>query len=451
MPFDRRSPIRAALAVLLIVPSVGGTAPARPAASEPAPLAIVGATVLPMDDARVLRGHTVVMRGDRIVAVAPDGRADIPAGARRIDARGRWLVPGLVDMHVHLDGDDRERDLPLYLAHGVTTVRNLRGSPAHVALRERIVRGDVLGPTLLTSGPFVDRLPDATPAEQVVHEQRAAGYDFIKVHGRDYAPERYRALARAARAAGMPLVGHVPVAVGVEEAVREGQRTLEHAEDLMQTFFAMQLDTARFPALVAAVGGGRTCVVPTLVVFGTVARHLAEYPHLRGLMARPALRHVRPSLRDAWAPDRNSYVLRAHGRAAEVPRIAARLAVQDTFLHRMTGALHAGGVRIAAGSDAGTAHTIPGHSLVEEIELLRAAGLAPHDALRAATRTAAECLDQAGELGALVAGLRADAVLLDRDPRADPSVLADPAGVVLRGRWLDRAALREALGAPAGP
>ncbi|MDF1505870.1 amidohydrolase family protein, partial [Roseisolibacter sp. H3M3-2] len=427
MPSPRSRPPRVLPAALLVVLTAGRAPAQEPAPPEPPPLAIVGATVLPMDDARVLERHTVVMRGGRIVAVAPDAEARVPADARRVDGRGRWLVPGLVDMHVHLDGAGRERDLPLYLAHGVTTVRNLRGTPEHVALRARIARGELLGPTLLTSGPFVDRLPEATPAEQVVRDHRAAGYDVLKVHDREYAPERYRALARAARAAGMPLVGHVPVAVGVEAAVREGQRTLEHAEDLMQTFFAMQLDTARLPALVAAVRGGRACVVPTLVVFGTVARHLAEYPDLRGLMARPALRHVRPALRDAWAPERNPYVLRAHGRAAEAPAIAARLAAQNAFLHRIAGALHAGGVPVAAGSDAGVPHTIPGHALVEEVAQLRAAGLSPHDALRDAARAAAERLPRADEFAAIVPGLRADAVLLDLDPRADPGALADTA------------------------
>jgi imidazolonepropionase-like amidohydrolase len=354
-------------------------------------------------------------------------------------------------MHVHFDGAERERDLPLYVANGVTTVRNMRGTPAHVAMRERIARGELVGPTMYTAGPYPDRIAATVDVDQIVREQKAAGYDFIKVHDHGFPRDRYVQLARSARAHGMPLLGHVPKEVGVETAVREGHQTIEHVENLMQTYFDMQLDTTRFGALVESLRGSRTCVVPTLVVFGYVVRHMEEFPDLARLQARPELRFVREELRSAWVPERNSYVRRGLGREAEMPRITERTRQQFDFMQAMTRALHAGGIPLGAGSDAGIPYTLPGYSLVEELELLGRSGLSPHEALRAATRVAAECMGRAQEIGALAPGMRADLVLLDRDPRAGTSAVSDPAGVVLRGRWLPRAELRQLLeSAPGG-
>lgn len=450
----RRPPMRSL--VLLLLPALVSCAPRSLATSDAdgAPtLAIVGASVLPMDGPgeRVLENQTVFVRGARILQVGPAGRMRVPPGTRRVEGRGKWLMPGLVDMHIHMNRptEGGERDLPLYLANGVTTVRNMRGTPDHLALRARVQSGAIPGPTTYTAGEYVDRYPETVPVERIVFEQKADGYDIIKIHDQRYPRARYEALARSARAHGMPLVGHVPRAAGLETAVREGHQTLEHAEDLMQVFFDMRLDTTRFPALVSTLRGSRTCVVPTLVVFNYVVRHADEFPRLAGLMARPELRFVRPSLRGRWGPDANSYVARMRQRAADVPTIAARNREQFEFMRAMTGALHRGGIAVAAGSDAGIPFTLPGYSLVEELHFLHGAGLTRRQALRAATRTAAECMGKADEFGAVAPGLRADLLLLDRDPRADLSAVADPAGVMVRGRWLPRAELRAMLEAVA--
>lgn len=447
--------MRALVPLLLAAVAACGPRPLAPSADVAPTLAIVGASVLPMDGPgeRVLENQTVFVRGARVVQVGPAGRMRVPAGAQRVDGRGKWIVPGLVDMHIHMNRptEGGERDLPLYLANGVTTVRNMRGTADHLTLRARVQSGAVPGPTIYTAGEYVDRYPDTVAVERIVFEQKADGYDIIKIHDQGFPRARYEALARSARAHGMPLVGHVPRAAGVETAVREGHQTLEHVEDLMQVFFDMRLDSARFPALVSTLRGSRTCVVPTLVVFSYVVRHADEFPGLAGLMARPELRYVRPSLRGRWGPEVNSYVARMRQRAAEVPAIAARNREQFESMRAMTGALHRGGIPLAAGSDAGIPFTLPGYSLVEELHFLHGAGLTRHQALRAATRTAAECMGKADELGAIAPGLRADLLLLDRDPRAELSTLSDPAGVVVRGRWLPRAELRAMLEAVASP
>jgi hypothetical protein len=151
-------------------------------------VAIVGATVVPMDREGALTGHTVLVRGDRIVAVAPAARIDTRA-ATIVDGHGKWVLPGLADMHVHIWGEDA---LPMFVLNGVTLVRNLTGSPDVLRWRDAIARGELAGPTILTSGPIIDGDPPTWPGSAVVTTaaasraeviaQKAAGYDWIKVY-----------------------------------------------------------------------------------------------------------------------------------------------------------------------------------------------------------------------------------------------------------------------------
>jgi hypothetical protein len=196
--------------------------------------AVAGAAVIPMDREGILHDHTVVVAEGRIVAVGPAGVIDVPPDAMRIEARGAFLVPGLTDMHVHLLGEERRGDLAIYLANGITTIRNMYGEPRHLRWRDEIADGTLLGPTLYSSGPFVEQLRSAADADIMVHDQKRDGYDFIKIH---VAGDRYEEVASSARAYDIPLVGHVPVGADLEAALRSGQRTLEHAENLMQAFF----------------------------------------------------------------------------------------------------------------------------------------------------------------------------------------------------------------------
>lgn len=432
--------------------SASGSTPAADAeaaaqeAAHPA-TAFVGVDVIPMDREGILRDQTVIVRGERIEAVGPRRRVRVPPDARRIDGTGRYLVPGLVDMHVHFSRPEQQGDLALYLGNGVTTIRILDAGPIPgvVEWREEVERGDRIAPTIVTSGPTVRELADSAAAEEVVRDHLQAGYDAIKVYvGVDAEP--YRILARRAAELGIPVVGHVPVAVDVETAVRSGQRTLEHAEDLLQSYFKMQMDPARIPALVRVLKESGACVTPTLVVFGYVVRHAEQFPELKELMARPELRFVDPARLAAWSPDRNPYVRRWRQRAEEVPGYAQAFAEQWRFMHRIVAALDTAGVPILAGSDANIAFTLPGFSLHEELQLLvGGAGLTPFEALRAATATPAECMGAEREVGAVRPGQRADLLLLTGNPLNDITNLQRRVGVMARGRWLPEAVLQDRM------
>jgi imidazolonepropionase-like amidohydrolase/ketosteroid isomerase-like protein len=421
------------LAALLL-----GAAPSARAQTSPAGViyAITGASVVPMDRELVLPGHTVIVRDGRIAALGPDGAVAVPAGAVRIDARGRFLLPGLADMHVHLFDRD---ELLLYVASGVTTVRNLHGIPRHLAWRDSIARGELLGPRLFTSGPIVDGDPPtrstsvvvrtAAEAERVVREQKREGYDFLKIYDA-VPPDLYRVLAAAARRAGLPMIGHLPTPVGLEGLLAtRGQVGLEHVEELLP-LHADGRDTAGVDATARALASAGVWVTPTVTVHASARAQALDWP---ALAARPAMRYVNPATARTWGWEPS-----ARGNAGNP---AARERYERTvgfFERSLIPALHRAGVRLLAGTDAPIATIVPGFSLVDELASFRRAGLSPYEVLVTATRGPAEFLGRSGELGVVAVGARADLVLLDASPLADLETLARPRGVMAGGRWLSR-------------
>jgi imidazolonepropionase-like amidohydrolase len=360
-------------------------------------LAIERVTVLPMTRDTALRDHTVLVRGDRIEWIGPSSSARVPAGARRIDGRGKFLIPGLADMHVHLRSSQH---LGQFIAAGVTTVRNMHGGPQHVAWRDRVASGTLAGPTIFTAGPPLGQYrvnPDprftavrtAVDAERAVRQQVEAGYDMIKVIQRINAPV-FRHLMSVARAAGMPVVGHVIPGVGLEDAVLLGQASVEHVDGLrnrsrIRSLFRFDEGfdedarvIARNRAWVGTIASSRMgdCAPPTAVVRGSIA----------------ALRRAR--------------------------------------------------VRMLAGSDAGIGPVQPGSALHCELQTLVAAGLTPYEALATATVNAgafakAHLKKAQIPFGTVTVGARADLVLLASDPRADIRAVTRPTGVALRGTWIE--------------
>ncbi len=223
-------------------PADGGS-PSAPA-GEPT-TAFVAVNVLPMTGPQVLPEQTVLVRGGRIVALGPAGRTAIPPDARRIDGRNKYLMPGLTDFHVHFPPDtaDHAGTLRLFLGNGITTVVNMEGNPALLRLRRRIARGEVPGPTLFTTGPFLNRPLVTTPAEveRAVVAQRRAGYDFIKLHG-ELSREAYARLVETARREGIRVVGHVPANLGIEAVLAARQPLIVHAEEYLYAYFSFRRD-----------------------------------------------------------------------------------------------------------------------------------------------------------------------------------------------------------------
>jgi hypothetical protein len=438
----------------------------RRADANDAVLAITHVTVVNAADTP-RPDQTVVVRGRRITAVGASAEVPVPRGARVVDGRGRYLIPGLWDMHVHAFSAGFARFAgPLFVAYGVTGVRDMGwfvDSARHWQIQ--VALGRVVGPRVVVGGrldgpdnraPWVARAANASQARHAVDSLHRAGADFIKVYSA-LPREAYFAAADAARRAGVPLAGHVPYAVDVVEAMAAGQRSIEHEDDLLRSCSAdgealrrelltqdpaapsdvalatvrdqarrMRdgFDARRCAAAAAAIVRAGGWLTPTLVVYQPYAS-----PSDTAVLHPDAQRLVPGALRAEWA--------RRLRRAGPEDSTTVRA----YFSLARTGAWHRGGVRLLAGTDAPLPRLVPGLSLHDELALLVRAGLTPAEALRAATLSPAEYLGAADSLGAVARGKVADLVLLDADPLRDIRNTTRIHAVVTNGRYLDRTAL----------
>ena len=433
-----------ALIAALAVGDAGAVPKERPSVSRP--VAFVHVDVVPMDSERIVRDLTVVVINGRIAAMGPAGAVVIPREAQEVDGRGKFLIPGLVDMHVHLrnySSPDMAALLQLYVANGVTTVLNLSGTPRHLGMRDSVARGLLFGPTIYTSGPFISPTTGSSPTpeevERAVIDQKRAGYDVIKIHG-DFTREAYHRLFQVARREGRIVIGHAPRNLGPEVMIEERQDAVAHAEEYIYDKNSHSRPVAELDSMLPSLARGTaragTWLVPNLTAFDNIEKQVRD---INAIMARPEMKYLPPAIREGWGPATNPYVLRL--KKEKVDEIRALYG----FVERLTKAFHDAGVPLLAGTDAMNPADVPGFSLHDERRDLVAAGLTPYHALQAATSNPARFLRRARTFGTVAVGQRADLVLLDANPLEDITNAARRAGVMLRGRWLPQAELQGRL------
>jgi imidazolonepropionase-like amidohydrolase len=433
------------------------------------PLVISGVTLLTMRERRPLAGRSVLVRDGRVESVEPVGVLE-RSGFEVLDGSGRFLMPGLADMHVHWW---RPEDGRRYLAHGVTTVRNMAGAPVHVDLARRVERGEVLGPRLVTASPVVDGMGEDgqtvwPSAQLLVHPEKAeplvrryAGQGYRQVKAYTWLRiDALQALGRAAAEAGLPLTGHCPEGVTFEEAMDAGMRCFEHllgvelghvrhgrslpvrrrpvasARDLSQRIAAASgVDYEAIRRLAALLAARQVWNCPTLVLNASAldpSRALAD----------PRLRHESPDVAAAWR----------HAAASVGDQVARLHRVRAEMLGRVVAILHEEGAPLLAGTDAPNPFVLQGSSVLDELAALVRAGLDRWEALRCATSEAASFLGEEREWGTVAPGRRADLLLLRRDPLRDLDALREPEAVFVAGRRMSDDALldRAAQGLGAG-
>ena len=404
--------------------------PSRPA------VAFERVAVVVADSGTIRLEQTVLVQGDRIVAVGPASSIAIPAGAIRIDGQGRYLLPGLVDLHVHVSA----RDFPLFLVNGVTTVREMNGSPAHLAWRDSLRRGEMTGPSLVVTSPLLAGVPQryrhevaASAADAIGAVKRVAslGYDAIKVYD-GLSLEAYQALATEARTAGLPLTGHVPNAVGLAR-LSDLQRSVEHTQEILRGLDAHAADSAGIAAAVGRLRGRGISVTPTLAVFERLA--LSASLEVQALFQRPEMVYVDSSVAAWWASFRRSAPSRPSARALALAE-AHRRVVRELIAQE---------IPILVGTDTPNPFMVPGYSVHDELDALRQVGLLPSVLIRMATVDAARFLEAEAEFGRVAPRLRADLVLVEGNPLEELSILRRPAGVMVRGRWYTQAQLKGML------
>jgi hypothetical protein len=424
----------------------GGTAPAviqaATPASQPIPLplsaashplvAFVGVNVVSMTSDRIDSNQTVIVQDGRITQVGPANRIKVPSGALRVDGRGKYLMPGLIDMHVHQFADFREA--LLFVANGVTTVRNMGGRPDLLKLRETIARDQSVAPNFYTCGPFLLGFKDVAAAQATVTRQCDAGYDCIKIYDTfDWNIDAYNAAVDLANKRGVPVVGHLPLNLTLEQTVRPGRQTVEHTEQFLNDYFfkpGVGLDASKIPYVVKLVKDSGAAVDPTLFVFHAIAL-MAGDATFKELCDDPNLRFIDPRTRDQWVAH-NSYRKRFGEKS--IPGTMRNLA----FMQGLTLAFHDAGITLLLGTDTSEDQPfiLPGFSIHRELADMVGVGLSPYQVLRAGTADAARILGGADQFGTISVGKRADLLLLDANPLDDVANINKRAGVMLRGHWL---------------
>ena len=405
-------------------------------------VAFANVNVIPMDSERVLEDQTVIVNDGKIELIGSSDRIEVPGGALIVDGRGKYLMPGLVDMHVHIM---YENDMLLMIANGVTSARNMWGNtdkalqlglPDQLALRNQIEQGVLFGPTIYTAGPVMEGPPVFHPlasaiespevASESVAWQKAQGYDFIKVYDH-LSPEAYQAIIEAARQEDIPVIGHVPFAIGLDGVLESGQATIEHMSGYVDpdaVEFIIPQDQLVEYAVKTSQAGVWNCVT------------MSEYPKSKEtpagferLQNQPGMIYVSPATR-MLSPFLYLMASKAHTyQGADYPERIADLNRQ------MVAALHQAGAGILLGTDAAQAYHLPGYSIHEELAFLTEAGLSPYEAIEAGTRNAAEAMGKLDEFGTIETGKRADLILLEDNPLNDVGNIQKRVGVMVRGRW----------------
>lgn len=422
-------------------------------------VAFVNANVVPMINERIYEKHTVIVKNGLIEIIAPTAEVHVPDSALRIDCSGKYLMPGIADMHVHAWS---ENDLKLFIANGVTMIRNMWGSPQHLKWKEMIAKGELFSPSIYTAGPLMDGPPPIwegselieTPEQAVksVEEQVELGYDFIKVYNR-LSKESYDAIMATAKKHGIPVAGHVPDKVGIEYVFGSGQKANEHLTGYIELLeaddspvkdsedFADKIrkwnyvDEEKIPGAVEATlkSGIWNCV--TLVVY----QKFVSAEDAKELRKRPEMKYVDPMTLGMWDPTKD---FRSKKLTAEDFKT---LREADALRMKLTGALHKAGAPILLGTDTPNPFVVPGFSIHEELQNLVSAGFTPYEAFKAGTVDGAEFLGQSDLWGTIEPGKRADLVLLEANPLDDVAHFNRRSGVMVRGKWLTEQELKNML------
>lgn len=454
---------RSLIVLVALMALVGGaTAAARPVRHPACALAVAHVNVIPMNAERVLADYTMVVADGKIALLALSAQVDTSHCSRIIDGAGRYLVPGLNDMHVHVESTalaqtfgvkaapiDFPAEMALYMANGVTGLRVMSGAPDILAFRDSQHGQLSPYPRLLVATPMLSGDPPVLPepmtkvlrtpqaAREAIRNYKNQGYDFVKIR-ENLALPVFRAVIDEARKVGFIVDGHITETKGIDVfgVLRSGQKGIAHLDNLALLIKDKAHDPDTYIRLLRACG----CFVETTMQVERNA--LAQLTDYNGLSQRPELRYMHPLMLNAfWRKPNNPYL-----KDATDPKFFAGLYADEKVLLKK---LYEGGAHIVAGTDALNPMIIPGASLHDELDSLVEAGLTPYQALQTATANPARYVPGFSDLGTLAPGRTANAVLIDGNPLADVRALRSPAAVMINGNWMTRQDLQDRLDAAA--
>jgi imidazolonepropionase-like amidohydrolase len=413
--------------------------------------------VIPMDKDRVVPNQVVVVKDGRISLIGDATMVKYSANATVIDGTGKYLMPGLTEMHAHVppidDIEPMKKVVLLFALKGVTTIRGMLGHPRHLELRTKLQSGEILGPRLYTSGPSINgqTASNVPTSIKMVRDQKAAGYDFLKLHP-GLTLENFNAIVQTAKEVRIPFAGHVSFKVGVWRAIDAGYASIDHMDGFVEglvpgienipeqqvglfaMFIAQQADTTQIPKLMKGLREHQVWVVPTQSL---AERWISPARSPEALGQDPEMIYMQPNTVSNWVNTKKTLMNNPNYRAPEVERYVA-------LRRKLIKACQQQGVGLLLGSDAPQVFDVPGFSLHHELGYMVKAGLTPYEALRTGTVNPARFFKQE-DAGVIKAGAIADLILLNSNPLKNIEASSDIAGVCLAGRWLSNAYIDAAL------
>jgi len=404
----------------------------------------------------ILSSKDVLIQDGKITAIVDEPVEEF--GGRQVDGSGKYLMPGLAEMHAHIPSpdwgrDDIEATLFLYLANGVTTIRGMLGHPVHLELREAAANGNLLSPRIFTSSPSLNgnTVPTTEEATKKVKAYSDAGYDFLKIHP-GIRREVFDVLVQTAKTEGIPFAGRVPVDVGIVHALESGYATVDHVDGFVEGLvppsadvdpnangffgynFTHLADTDRIDELVKLSREHNVWIVPTQSLFD---RWFSPGP-ASDFLDEAEMIYMPVSIREAWRSSKESLT-------NDPTYNTDQWEAFNSLRRKLIFELNKNGQGLLLGSDAPQVFNVPGFSIHHEMDGMLKAGLTPIEIIRTGTMNPAIFFDMEGEFGEVTLGASADLILLDANPLEDLRAIKDPVAVFYHGRMIGRDQIREGL------
>lgn len=416
-----------------------------------------GVNIVSMDGSgKVMENQKVVVYNGKITHIG-DVRIKFKDEPLFINAKGKYLIPGLAEMHAHVPPidnlDPMKEVLLLYAFNGVTTIRGMLGHPRHLELRKKIETGEIMGPRFYTSGPSFNGNSVQSPemGASMVRDQKQAGYDFLKLHP-GLTPEKFAAIAKTAKEVNIPFAGHVSFAVGVWRAIDAGYASIDHLDGFVESlvpgienmseqetgifgiFLAKKVDTTRIPKLMTGLRDKKIWVVPTQAL---AERWFAPNEDAETLRNAPEMKYMSSQTLNQWVNAKNNLMNNPRFDADEVNQFIG-------IRRKLINACNRYKVGLLLGSDAPQIFNVPGFSLHHELRYMVEAGLTPYEALQTGTSNVGKYFNRP-DIGVIKVGAVADLVLLNGNPLQDINYTKNIEGVMLGNTWLSKEYIAQEL------
>ncbi len=421
-------------------------------------IAITNINILNVADGNILKNHHIIIDSGKIVKVVNDIK-NLEKYTTIIDGEEKYAIPGLAEMHAHIPNTSTSQErihetLFLYLSNGITTIRGMLGHPSHLDLREKAKSGEILSPRIFTSSPSLNGNSIKTIEEAIekVTAYKGDGYDFLKIHpGIKF--DVFNQVVKTAKQVGIPFAGHVPVDVGVRNALKSGYASIDHIDGFLEGLvpesanvnpndngffgynFTPLADLSKVDELVRLAEKNRVWIVPTQSLYERWFAPISADE----LLQDPEMKYMPLSTLENWKLRKNQYTV-------DNPDFNEKQWQKfNSIRKQLLKKLQEKGHGILLGSDAPQLFNVPGFSIHHEISGMLSAGLSPLEILQSGTINPAVYAGMETVFGQVKEGFSADLVILDANPIEDMKALKQIYGVMVNGRWLSKKSIEEKL------